>query len=188
MNCLPEAGRHEGRLRATSRPCCFPQKRTLTALGKLPAPGCCGRSRLSPVDRMQLATTVACLRGLFQQTVAATCSSEIRMLHSRRISDEQVAAFSRQVRERLRSADPAFRRAWQHLFVDRVVIGPDEIRILGPKRHSRKVSFRETSRPAPWCPALTVNGAPDTIRTCDLCLRRATLYPAELRALTVEAG
>jgi hypothetical protein len=28
------------------------------------------------------------------------------------------------------------------------------------------------------------NGAPDTIRTCDLCLRRATLYPAELRVLT----
>jgi hypothetical protein len=26
-------------------------------------------------------------------------------------------------------------------------------------------------------------GAPDKIRTCDLCLRRATLYPAELRAL-----
>ena len=28
-------------------------------------------------------------------------------------------------------------------------------------------------------------GAPDTIRTCDLCLRRATLYPAELRVLAV---
>ena len=27
----------------------------------------------------------------------------------------------------------------------------------------------------------SVTGAPDTIRTCDLCLRRATLYPAELR-------
>src|ERR1700730_19060044 len=26
-----------------------------------------------------------------------------------------------------------------------------------------------------------VVGAPDTIRTCALCLRRATLYPAELR-------
>jgi hypothetical protein len=26
-----------------------------------------------------------------------------------------------------------------------------------------------------------MDGAPDTIRTCDLCLRRATLYPAELR-------
>jgi len=28
-------------------------------------------------------------------------------------------------------------------------------------------------------------GAPDTIRTCDLCLRRATLYPAELRVRQV---
>ena len=28
---------------------------------------------------------------------------------------------------------------------------------------------------------LTVNGAPDRIRTCDPCLRRAVLYPAELR-------
>jgi hypothetical protein len=27
------------------------------------------------------------------------------------------------------------------------------------------------------------NGAPDRIRTCDLCLRRAALYPAELRVL-----
>src|SRR5436853_3550861 len=26
------------------------------------------------------------------------------------------------------------------------------------------------------------HGAPDRIRTCDRCLRRATLYPAELRA------
>src|SRR5215469_140014 len=26
-----------------------------------------------------------------------------------------------------------------------------------------------------------INGGPDTIRTCDLCLRRAALYPAELR-------
>src|SRR5262249_30258399 len=27
------------------------------------------------------------------------------------------------------------------------------------------------------------SGAPDRIRTCDLCLRRAALYPAELRVL-----
>lgn len=26
-------------------------------------------------------------------------------------------------------------------------------------------------------------GAPDRIRICDLCLRRAALYPAELRVL-----
>ena len=30
-----------------------------------------------------------------------------------------------------------------------------------------------------------VSGAPDRIRTYDLCLRRATLYPAELRVLSV---
>ena len=30
---------------------------------------------------------------------------------------------------------------------------------------------------------LYANGAPDTIRTCDLHLRRVALYPAELRAL-----
>ena len=29
---------------------------------------------------------------------------------------------------------------------------------------------------------LIINGAPERIRTSDLCLRRATLYPAELRA------
>ena len=34
---------------------------------------------------------------------------------------------------------------------------------------------------APARPSLYRSGAPDTIRTCDLCLRRATLYPAELR-------
>ena len=31
-------------------------------------------------------------------------------------------------------------------------------------------------------------GAPDRIRTCDPCLRRAVLYPAELRALTLRTG
>src|SRR5690348_14175313 len=42
---------------------------------------------------------------------------------------------------------------------------------------------------APRCPCAAVEsklfqgitGGPDTIRTCDLCLRRAALYPAELR-------
>jgi hypothetical protein len=32
--------------------------------------------------------------------------------------------------------------------------------------------------------SLRKTGAPDRIRTCDLCLRRAALYPAELRAPT----
>jgi site-specific DNA recombinase len=42
--------------------------------------------------------------------------------------------FSTGVKERLRSSDPAFRRDWLRLFVDRIVIGPEEIRILGPKK------------------------------------------------------
>ena len=32
-----------------------------------------------------------------------------------------------------------------------------------------------------WLGVIGFNGAPDRIRTCDLCLRRAALYPAELR-------
>src|ERR1700744_2467124 len=46
-------------------------------------------------------------------------------------------------------------------------------------------------RIAPWrsvfvssLRSLTKTGAPDRIRTYDLCLRRAALYPAELRART----
>ena len=47
------------------------------------------------------------------------------------VSDERIAVFSRAVRERLRSADPAFRRQWLHLFVNEVVIGRGEIVISG---------------------------------------------------------
>ena len=38
-----------------------------------------------------------------------------------------------------------------------------------------------------WCSGNGRIGAPDTIRTCGLRLRRATLYPAELRVLTTYA-
>ena len=39
------------------------------------------------------------------------------------------------------------------------------------------------ARPSQPCHPIDIRktGAPDTIRTCDLCLRRAALYPAELR-------
>src|SRR4051812_28824655 len=39
------------------------------------------------------------------------------------------------------------------------------------------INFKKLAIPKP----LVFCGAPDTIRTYDLCLRRATLYPAELR-------
>ncbi len=38
------------------------------------------------------------------------------------------------------------------------------------------------------CPALYRSGAPDEIRTHDLCLRRAALYPAELRVPDLRHG
>ncbi len=43
------------------------------------------------------------------------------------------------------------------------------------QKRNKKASV---ARHAPYM----VRGAPDTIRTCDLLLRRETLYPAELRA------
>src|SRR3569623_483184 len=46
---------------------------------------------------------------------------------------------------------------------------PDE-----PQENGNEVGRGELQNPK-------FTGAPDTIRTCDLCLRRATRYPAELR-------
>ncbi len=54
---------------------------------------------------------------------------------------------------------------------------------LSYSHHNCFFSFHNT-------PAIrrTFDGAPDRIRTCDLCLRRAALYPAELRALRCRTG
>ena len=46
--------------------------------------------------------------------------------------------------------------------------------------HSSHLLSRK-GRLRPECLVLFASGAPDTIRTCGLRLRRATLYPAELR-------
>ncbi len=58
--------------------------------------------------------------------------------------------------------------------------------------HTRKIRDDQVATKAFYASALEVVvisifckkeelGAPDRIRTCDLCLRRAALYPAELR-------
>jgi site-specific DNA recombinase len=66
--------------------------------------------------------------------------------------------------------------------------GPKSIRMncasWGRKARScaRSSPLQAQKRRVLACPVLYRSGAPDTIRTCDLCLRRATLYPAELRA------
>ena len=49
------------------------------------------------------------------------------------VDQEKLQAFSTAVRNRLRDGNPAFRRDWLRLFVNEVIISPDEIRIIGPK-------------------------------------------------------
>jgi hypothetical protein len=44
----------------------------------------------------------------------------------------KLGRFSEALRERLRSADPSFRRQWLRLFVSEVQIGHNQIRITGP--------------------------------------------------------
>src|SRR5690606_6983108 len=44
--------------------------------------------------------------------------------------------------------------------------------------------FAPPTQEGPPCGEPSCVGAPDRIRTCDLCLRRAALYPAELRVRT----
>ena len=49
------------------------------------------------------------------------------------LSSMVVQRFSSSIRRRLRDADPAFRRTWLHMFVIKVIIGKDKVRICGPK-------------------------------------------------------
>ncbi len=51
----------------------------------------------------------------------------------RELSPDMVQRFSSGIRRRLRDADPAFRRTWLHMFVSKVTIGKDRVRICGPK-------------------------------------------------------
>ena len=52
-----------------------------------------------------------------------------------------------------------------------------------PSGAEREIWAVRTSGGTPW--RVAEGGAPEGIRTSDLCLRRATLYPAELRAPAV---
>jgi hypothetical protein len=100
------------------------------------------------------------------------------------LTPQALATFARQARKRMRGAKGGYRR--------------DHLRALA-QRGSKSASGRSASAArapcsAPWSPRQAGNrrelassvlfgsGAPERIRTSDLCLRRAALYPAELRA------
>jgi hypothetical protein len=100
--------------------------------------------------------------------------------HEARITQEKIAKFVGVMRTNVLTGETPFRRAYIRAVVDQVEVNDNEIRIIGRRTVLERLvmgggAFR------PECPVLFGSGAPDTIRTCGLRLRRATLYPAELR-------
>ena len=71
----------------------------------------------------------------------------------------------------------------------RIEVDTKEPRIMGSESALlRTLVAAESAKTAGFAVSSSVsNGAPDTIRTCGLRLRRATLYPAELRVLIAYA-
>jgi len=83
-----------------------------------------------------------------------------------------VDAFSRGVRRKLQ--DREFAKRYLQLLVDKIVVSEDSVRISGSKAKLATAIHSYKKRALPEkCPVLCVHGAPDTIRTCDPCLRRA---------------
>ena len=97
-----------------------------------------------------------------------------------RLTEDKIAEFSAVMRANVTNGPIPFRRAYIRALIDRVEVDDTEIRIHGRKTCSNALSWAEEHHPQE-CPVLFASGAPDRIRTCDLCLRRAALYPAELR-------
>ena len=92
-----------------------------------------------------------------------------------------VERFSKGIRKKLE--DPAFAKRYLQLLVDDIVVTDCQATIRGDKAKLASAINAYEKRALPKkCPVSCVFGAPETIRTSDPCLRRAVLYPAELRA------
>ena len=85
------------------------------------------------------------------------------------------------LRDKLHHGPPEIRQAYARLLMDEVKVDDREIRISGSKLSLQDAQSRTWIFPRPQFSLLFRNGALDRIRTCDPCLRRAVLYPAELR-------
>jgi Autoinducer binding domain len=86
-------------------------------------------------------------------------------------------------RKRMRIKGGGYRRDYLSALPQRVEVGEKELVSWGRKanRCARSSPLQAQNRRVLACPVLYRSGAPDTIRTCDLHLRRVALYPAELR-------
>ena len=101
------------------------------------------------------------------------------------ITPQALKTFARQARKRMRTESGGYRRDHLRALAQRVEVDAQEVRIMGSKSVyccARSSPLRAQKRRVLACPVLYRAGAPEGIRTSDLCLRRATLYPAELRA------
>lgn len=76
---------------------------------------------------------VDALRLRRDETAGAVKALEKRLTASPlELTTEKLTAFTDAVKERFRNGDPAFRRAYLRMFVDRVELHDDEVRISGP--------------------------------------------------------
>ena len=99
------------------------------------------------------------------------------------ITPQALKSFAETARKRMRTESGGYRRDHLRALAQRVEVDAKEVRIMGAKSVILRARVAASSAKIAGleCPVLCRSGAPDTIRTCDLCLRRATLYPAELR-------
>ena len=92
------------------------------------------------------------------------------------------------------SGDVVLSEAYPRALFERVEANDATIRIVGEAATLEQVMAGTASRAESKAAGASVfadryrDGAPDRIRTCDLCLRRAALYPAELRVPGSRAG
>jgi hypothetical protein len=102
------------------------------------------------------------------------------------IDAQAIERFGSLMRENIASGPIPFRKAYIRSVVERVEVDDGAIRIVGD-RATLENAIAGGQNANPDVRSLYASGAPDTIRTCGLRLRRATLYPAELRVLTAYA-
>ena len=95
-------------------------------------------------------------KGLKLQLSELTRTVEIlkqrRQLGTEEITAGKLHAFSKAICQRLRDANPSFRRQWVHLFVDEVLIGRDNIIVKGSKNVLFEAARQGNDITAPMVP------------------------------------
>jgi site-specific DNA recombinase len=91
------------------------------------------------------------------------------------IIPDALKTFARTARKRMRTDSGGYRRDHLRALAQRVEVDQKKLRIMGSKSVLLRtlVATSSAKRLVLACPVLYRSGAPDTIRTCDLGLRRA---------------